>query len=158
VWKVVEDKVDKARIAKIKGERTKEIEEKQKEEVNLIKIRMVEEIVSRRFYKCLKVFEKKSERMLMRNTWNHTIDLREGFVPKKRDIYSLSRIERGSSGVCEESVEEGIYLTIKITTDVTGVLCAKEGWEEKDGAGLQISEQLDDQEQLSIATDFRSNG
>jgi len=48
-------------------------------------------------------------------------------------------------------------LTIKITTDVTGVLCAKEGWKEKNGTRLQIPEQLDDQEQLSIATDFRSN-
>ena len=84
VWKVVKDKVDKARIAKTKGERTKEIEEKQEEEVDLIKIRMVEEIVSRRFYKYLKVFEKESERMLMRKTWDHAIDLREGFVPKKR--------------------------------------------------------------------------
>jgi len=42
------------------------IEEKQKEE-DLIKIRTVEEIVSRRFHKYLKVFEKKElEKMLIR--------------------------------------------------------------------------------------------
>ena len=41
------------------------------------------------------MFEKKdSERMLMRKAWNHAIDLREGFVPKKDKIYPLSRIER----------------------------------------------------------------
>jgi len=40
------------------------------------------------------VFEKESKRILMRKTWNHAIDLREGFVSKKRKIYSLSRIER----------------------------------------------------------------
>jgi len=41
------------------------------------------------------VFEKKdSERMLMRKVWNHAINLREGFVPKKEKIYPLSRIER----------------------------------------------------------------
>jgi len=48
-------------------------------------------------------------------------------------------------------------LTIKITTDITGVLCAKERWKEKDGAELSIFEQLDNQEQLSIATYFRFN-
>ena len=35
------------------------IEEKQKEEKDLIEIRMVEEIVLRRFHKYLKMFEKK---------------------------------------------------------------------------------------------------
>ena len=40
------------------------IEEKQEEEKDLIEIRMVKEIVSRRFHKYLKMFEKKeSERM-----------------------------------------------------------------------------------------------
>ena len=44
----------------------------------------MEEMVPRWFHKYLKVFEKKeSERMLMRKIWDHTIDLREGFVPKR---------------------------------------------------------------------------
>ena len=43
----------------------------------------------------MKVFEKKdSERMLTRKAWDHAIDLREGFVPKKGKIYPLSRVER----------------------------------------------------------------
>ena len=43
----------------------------------------------------MKVFEKKdSERMLIRKAWDHVIDLREGFVPKKDKIYPLLRIER----------------------------------------------------------------
>jgi len=41
------------------------------------------------------VFEKKdSERMPTRKTWDHVIDLKEGFVPKKGRIYPLSRVER----------------------------------------------------------------
>jgi len=39
----------------------------------------------------------------------------------------------------------------------TSVLYAKEGWEEEDGTGLPISKQLNDQEQLPIATDFGFN-
>jgi len=41
------------------------------------------------------VFKKKDlERMPMRKTWDHVIDLREGFVPKKGKIYLLLRVER----------------------------------------------------------------
>ena len=74
---------------------TRMIEEKQEEKEDLIKIRKVEKIVSRMFYKHSKVCEKKElERMLARKIWDHVIDLREGFVPKKEKIYPLSRIER----------------------------------------------------------------
>ena len=71
------------------------MEEKEKEEEDLIELRMTEEMVPRRFHKYLKVFEKKdSERMLIIKAWDHAIDLREGFVPKKGKIYPLSRVER----------------------------------------------------------------
>ena len=57
------------------------VEEKENEEEKLIELRVIEEMVPRRFHKYLKVFEKKkSERMLTRKTWDHAIDLREGFV------------------------------------------------------------------------------
>ena len=52
-------------------------------------------MVSRRFHKYLKVFEKKeSERMPTRKIWDYAINLRKGFVSKKKKIYLLSRIER----------------------------------------------------------------
>ena len=58
-------------------------------------VRKTEKIVPRRFHKYLKVFEKKNlERMPTRKAWDHAIDLREGFVPKKGKIYPLSRVER----------------------------------------------------------------
>ena len=69
--------------------------EKEEEEEDEIKIRATEEMVLRQFHKYLKVFEKKdSERMPTRKTWDHAIDLREGFVLKKGKIYPLSRVER----------------------------------------------------------------
>jgi len=58
-------------------------------------VKKTEEMVLRRFHEYLKVFEKKeSERMPTRKAWNHAIDLREGFMLKKRKIYLLSRVER----------------------------------------------------------------
>ena len=32
--------------------------------------------------------------MLVRKAWDHTIELKEGFVPKKGKVYLLSREER----------------------------------------------------------------
>ena len=70
-------------------------EKKQEKEKDLINIITVKEMVLRRFHKYLKMLEKKeSERMLTRKTWDHVIDLREGFVLKKGKIYLLSRIEK----------------------------------------------------------------
>jgi len=60
-----------------------------------MELRATNEIVPRQFHKYLKMFEKKdSERMPMRKAWDHAIDLREGFVPKKGKIYPLSRVEK----------------------------------------------------------------
>ena len=74
------------------------VEEKEKErneEKDLIELRIVEEMVLRRFHKYLKMFKKKeSERMLTRKTRNHAIDLREGFMLKKGKIYPLLKVER----------------------------------------------------------------
>ncbi len=91
----------------------------------------------------------------MRKAWDHAIDLREGFVLKKGKIYPLYKSrKRGGTGVCKEPVEEGVYQAIEITTNVTSVLCAKERQKEKNSTRLSISEQLDDQKQLSVTTDF----
>jgi len=56
---------------------------------------VLRKLVPKKFWKWRKVFEKKeSERMLVQKVWDHVIKLKEGFVPKKRKVYSLSREER----------------------------------------------------------------
>ena len=76
-------------IARIVAEKKEELDEED------VIVRKTEEMVPRQFHKYLKVFEKKNlERMLTRKAWDHAIDLREGFVPKKGKIYPLSRVER----------------------------------------------------------------
>ena len=82
----------------------------------------------------------------------------ERFCAKKEKyifIVESRKRKRRSAGVHKELVEKGIYSTIKVTTDITSILCAKEECKEEDSVGLQISKQLDDQKQLSITTDFR---
>ena len=98
-WKKQEEREEKKERRRPTIEEEKIIvrmmEEKENEEEDLIELRATEEMVPQRFHKYLKVFEKKdSERMPTRKVWDHAIDLREGFVPKKGKIYPLSRIER----------------------------------------------------------------
>ena len=98
-WKKQEEQEEKKERRKPMIEEEKMIarivEEKENEEEDLIELKATEEMVPRQFHKYLKVFEKKdSERIPTRKTWDHAIDLREGFVPKKGKIYLLSRVER----------------------------------------------------------------
>jgi len=52
-------------------------------------------LVPETFHKWIKVFGKKqSERMPTWKIWNHAIDMKKGFVPRKGKIYLLSREER----------------------------------------------------------------
>ena len=57
---------------------------------------------------------------------------------KGEDIFVIKNREREVSRVFERLVKERIYLTIKITTDVTGVLCSKEVWKEEHSVELLI--------------------
>jgi len=52
-------------------------------------------LVPKRFHRWIKVFGKKqSERMPTRKLWDHAIDVKEGFMPRKGKVYPLSREER----------------------------------------------------------------
>jgi len=57
--------------------------------------RKVEEMVPKRFHKCLKVFGKvESERMPVRKAWDHAIALNDDFKASKARVYPLSRNEK----------------------------------------------------------------
>ena len=43
--------------------------------------------------------KKQLERILTRKVWDQAIDIKKGFVPRKRKVYPLSREERGE--VCK---------------------------------------------------------
>ena len=55
----------------------------------------VRKLVLEKFYKWIKVFGKKqSEQIPTRKVWDHVIEMKEGFVPRKGKVYPLSREER----------------------------------------------------------------
>ena len=52
-------------------------------------------LVPEKFHRWIKVFGKKQlERMPTRKLWDHAIDVKEGFMPRKGKVYPLSREER----------------------------------------------------------------
>jgi len=51
--------------------------------------------VPEKFHRWIKVFRKKqSERMPIRKLWDHVIDVKKGFMPRKGKVYPLLREER----------------------------------------------------------------
>ena len=67
---------------------------------------------------------------------------------KEEDVPIVKRGKRGSKGVYKEAAEKGVYLTVQITTDSTGIFCREEGWKEVHGARLQVFKWVNDKEQL----------
>jgi len=52
-------------------------------------------LVPEKFHRWIKVFRKKqSERMPTRKLWDHVIDIKKGFMPRKGKMYPLSREKR----------------------------------------------------------------
>ena len=47
--------------------------------------------------------------------------------------------ERRGKRVCKGTAKKGLHSVVEITTNGAGILCRKEGWEEKDGAELPVS-------------------
>jgi len=88
--------VKMTRCPPIYGRRKQEGEEEEARKVEKDEDEeMLKRLVSRKFWKWRKVFGKReSERMLVWKTWDHAIELKEGFTPKKEKVYSLSREER----------------------------------------------------------------
>ena len=76
--------------------RKKMQEMQEKRQVRKIKKgKIVKKLVPRRFWKQKKVFGKEeSEKMPTQKPWDYVIELKEGFVPRKKKVYLLLREER----------------------------------------------------------------
>jgi len=116
-WRPVQEKLgwEKQKEEEVKEEAGKKREEKEKtkkqkkgktmevkkvaeewdEGEEAAKSEEAKKMVPEKYHQWIKVFRKKqSERMLTRKVWDHAIDVKEGFVPRKGKVYSFSREER----------------------------------------------------------------
>ena len=78
------------------GRRKQEKKEKEVKKVEKDKNKeILKRLVPKRFWKWKRMFGKKeSKRIPVQKTWNHAIELKEGFMLKKGKVYLLSREER----------------------------------------------------------------
>ena len=95
-------------------------------------------LMPEKFHEWIKVFGKKqSERMPMRKIWDHAIDVREGFIPRKEKIYLLSREEREEEReFVEEQLRKGYIWPSKSPQMAPVFYCGEGEWNEVHGVGL----------------------
>ena len=98
-----------------------------------------EELVPKEYHKFLKVFSKKeSERMPLRKPWDHAIDLKETFKPKKGHIIPLSPAEQEEvTAFLDDQLKKG-YIHPSKSPQTSLVFFVQERWEEMDGTGLLL--------------------
>ena len=87
-------------------------------------------LVPEKFHEWIKVFRKKqSERMPTRKVWDHTIDVKEGFIPRKEKVYPLSREKREEvrEFVKEQLQKEYIQLLKSLQTALVFFVGKKDG-------------------------------
>ena len=123
VGKRREEKTEKQKKKKPKKERTMEVKRvaeeweiwNKKEKAAKLEAK-AKKLVPEQFYKWIKVFGKKQlKRMPIRKIWDHAIDIKEGFVPRKEKVYLLSRKEREE--VCkfiQEQLRKGYIRPLKL--------------------------------------------
>ena len=85
--------------------------------------RKVEEMVPKRFYRWLKVFGKvESERIPIRKPWDHAIDLKPDFVPRKGRFYPLSQTKKEEVQTFVESQLKKEYIQPSKLPQISPVL------------------------------------
>ena len=97
------------------------------------------ELVPPMFHDYLTVFEQTaSERMPVHKPWDHAIDLKPGFQPKKGKIYLLSPDEQKEvQDFLLVQLEKGyVYQAIQVPTNIPGLLYHKKGRKEVHGPRL----------------------
>jgi len=109
--------------ARGKKKEVKKIEENEDEET-------LKKLVPKRFWKWKKVFGKReSERMPVRKAWDHAIELKEGFTPRKGKVYSLSREEKEEvQAFVENQLQKGYIRSSKsLQTSPVHFVAKKDG-------------------------------
>jgi len=65
-----------------------------------------------------------------------------GLCTKEEEgLFVVKKQKGGSMRICGRTAEERVYPPLKVTSNITSILCGKERWEEKDGTGLPVPEQ-----------------
>jgi len=66
---------------------------------------------------------------LTKRLWNHAIEMKEEFMPRKGKMYLLLREKRREvHRLIKEQLRKGYIKTLKVASNSTSVFCREEGW------------------------------
>jgi len=138
---------------------------KKKQEEGKKKVKKVEKdedeetlkrLVPKRFWKWKKVFGKReSERMPVQKTWDHAIELKKGFTPKKEKIFIVKRRKGRGASIHRGSIEERVHLFLQVTPNIASTLRGKKGWHMENGARLSTHKLVDSKEWVPLTPHHR---
>jgi len=80
------------------------------------------------------------------------------YAKKGKSILTIEREKRGGTDICGRPVEEGIYSTLQVTTDIASTLCSKKGWYMENGTRLSTHKPVDDKKWVSFTPHYRHIG
>jgi len=80
------------------------------------------------------------------------------YAKKGKSILTIEREKRGGTDICGRPVEEGIYSTLQVTTDIASILCSKKGWYMENGTRLSTHKPVDDKKWVSFTPHYRHIG
>jgi hypothetical protein len=91
-----------------------------------------ESILPTQYLPWKEVFEQKAaEQFPGKRPWDHAIELRDDFKPKKGKIYPLNPLQQNTLDEwIKEQLAKGYIRPVKISTSITILLCGKEGCKE----------------------------
>ena len=70
----------------------------------------------------------------------------------------MERGKRGSASICGRLAAKRVYLTIKITTDLTSPFYSKERWKKENGTKLLSYKLVDSKKQIPFTPNYRYPG
>ena len=80
------------------------------------------------------------------------------YTKEKKGILIIERRKRGGTDICRRPVEERIYPTLQIISNVTSTLCGKKGWYTEDGTRLLAHKLVDDKKWIPFTPHCRHIG
>jgi len=119
----------------------------------------VEEMVSKRFHRWLKVFGKvESKRMPVRKVWDYAIDLNDDFKASKARVYPLFRNEKEEvQKFVDEHLKKGYIRPSKSPQTLPVFFVGKKDGGKAHSYGLLQAQQTNSKEQLPTTFNYRSS-
>jgi len=77
---------------------------------------------------------------------------------ERESVFVVKRRKREGASICGGSAVKRIYSAIKITTDLTGPFCSKEGWKKENSIRLLSCKSVDSKKWVSLTPNCRHPG